>query len=291
MSAFSFKGFNANAYLALRPTYCLALMEWLLSYHVGKRERAADIACGPGTFTVELSAEFGHVLGIDPSPSMLRSARSNAHNKSIGNIVYEQGFGESLPMATGSIDLITVMQGAHWFKFTDFLSETQRVLRPGGTLVLVGYGYPEIANWPEHMKGRDFARVLATDERLLKHYWDSGYTLIDELYSPLLDVIGSNPGFVDVQHLQFPKSKQKKSLHGTIVLPEPWIASKTMLLDDFRAYVKTWSAYKSWRDKHPHDADMVDDFFDKQQYLLGILGSNEVVIEWPHFAIAVRKQL
>ncbi|KAJ2831406.1 hypothetical protein FBU31_002280 [Coemansia sp. 'formosensis'] len=291
MSAFSFKGFNANAYLALRPTYNKALVEWLLGYHVGQRVRAADIACGPGTFTVDLSSEFDHVLGVDPSPSMIQSARSYARTNHISNIDYEQGFGESLPIATNTVDLLTVMQGAHWFKFADFLSEAQRVLRSGGTLALVGYEYPEIANWPESMNGRNFARNLATDKHLLRSYWDDGFTLIDELYVPFLDAIRASPEFVDIQHLQSPKCDQATGQFGTDALPESWINSRTMPLDGFRAYTKTWSAYKSWKDKHPHNPDIIDTYFDEQQSALGKFGNDEVKIEWPHFAIVARKRL
>ncbi|KAJ2055822.1 hypothetical protein GGI17_006504 [Coemansia sp. S146] len=257
MSAFSFKGFNANAYLTLRPTYNRAPIEWLLGYHVGKRVCAADIACGPGTFTVDLSSEFDHVLGIDPSLSMIESAWNNAHANDIANIEYKQGFGESLPIATDTVDLLTVMQGAHWFKFADFLTEF----------------------WS------------AMDRRLLRNYWDNGYTLIDELYAPLLDTIRPSTGYVDVQHLHFPKSEQATYPHGINVLPESWIDSRTMALGGFRAYVKTWSAYKSWKDKHPHDADIIDTFFDEQQGTLGKSSSDEVKIEWPHFAIVARKRL
>ncbi|KAJ2611361.1 hypothetical protein GGF44_006158 [Coemansia sp. RSA 1694] len=141
------------------------------------------------------------------------------------------------------------------------------------------------------MKGRSFARILAANEHLLKRYWDSGYALIDELYAPLLDVIQTSPGFTDIRHLHFPENEQRSSSQGLTALLEPWIDSRTMTLYEFRAYVKTWSAYKSWKDEHPHDADMVDGFFDKQQSMSGISGSSEVEIEWPHFAIIARKPL
>ncbi|KAJ2441379.1 hypothetical protein GGF42_007314 [Coemansia sp. RSA 2424] len=141
------------------------------------------------------------------------------------------------------------------------------------------------------MNGRSFARTLATNEHLLKRYWDSGYALIDELYAPLLDVIRTSPGFTDIRHLHFPENERRSSSQGLTALLEPWIDSRTMTLDEFRAYVKTWSSYKSWKDEHPHDADIVDGFFDKQQSMLGISGGSEVEIEWPHFAIIARKPL
>ncbi|KAJ2485194.1 trans-aconitate methyltransferase 1 [Coemansia sp. RSA 2320] len=291
MSAFASKGFNASAYLALRPVYNHSLLEWLLSYHSGKRTHAADVACGPGTFTIDLAHEFDHVTGVDPSLSMIESARSNAYETQISNIEYKQGSGECLPIASGTVDLMAVMQGAHWFKFDDFLSEVQRVLRPGGTLALVGYCCPEIASWPESMKGRDFARVLAMDQHLLGRYWDSGVTLIDELYAPLMDKISANTGFVAAEHLKFPKDIQPESSSRVETLPGSWIDSKSMTLDGFRDHLKTWSAYKAWKDKHPSDADIVDKYFGQQLCVLGKTGSEVVEIEWPHFAIVARKAL
>ncbi|KAJ1938465.1 hypothetical protein FBU59_004427, partial [Linderina macrospora] len=150
MSAFASKGFNANRYLNLRPTYNSKLLSWLNTYHAGSKVRAADIACGPGTFTTDLAREFDSVIGVDISPSMIASAQESAKARGITNLEYKVGTGESLPIETNSVDLLTVMEGVHWFKFDTFLDEALRVLKPGGTIALVGYKYPEIEGDKTH---------------------------------------------------------------------------------------------------------------------------------------------
>ncbi|KAJ2724702.1 trans-aconitate methyltransferase 1 [Coemansia sp. Benny D115] len=290
MSAFASHGFNSEAYLALRPTYNRSMVRWLLDYHQGSHDCALDVACGPGTFTVDLAPHFDRVVGIDPSPNMIDSAKNDAQSKCVKNIDYKQGSAESLPIDSDSVDLLTVMQGAHWFKINDFLSEALRVLRPGGTLAMVGYGYAEAANWPESANGRTFARDLAIHKEKLEPYWSEGFTLIEDAYKPLYEATSATSKFENVEYLCYPKETAANSKIA-IVLPETWIDSKSMFVDGFRASLKTWSAYKSWKDVHQHDVDIIDAYFDKHQEEFGIQGDDDVVIEWPQFAVVARKPL
>ncbi|KAJ1725484.1 trans-aconitate methyltransferase 1 [Coemansia erecta] len=287
MSAFASKGFNANAYLALRPTYNGHLLNWLFDYHYGQRTNAVDVACGPGTFTTDLASQFDSVIGIDPSPSMIESATEDAHARNINNVEYRLGCGEMLPAESNSADMLTVMQGAHWFRIGEFYDEAIRVLRPGGTLAMVGYDYPEIVNLQISANSRNLARNLATDKCLLEPYWDSGVRLIDGIYAPLLDAIAKDGRFSDIAYVGYPKSIGDTA--AVSVLPESWIDSKTMLLDDFRSYLKTWSAYKAWKDVYPAEDDIIDSYFNEHQRTHGLQGSREVTVEWPHFAIIARK--
>ncbi len=48
---------------------------------------------------------------------------------------------EELPVRAGSIGLITVSSGLHWFNQGQFLSEAARVLRPRGFLLLYDHGF------------------------------------------------------------------------------------------------------------------------------------------------------
>ncbi len=49
-----------------------------------------------------------------------------------------------LPVPTGSAQLVLAATAAHWFDpIEDFYSEAERVLCPGGTLVLCGYCAPQ----------------------------------------------------------------------------------------------------------------------------------------------------
>ncbi|KAJ2787983.1 trans-aconitate methyltransferase 1 [Coemansia interrupta] len=289
MSAFASKGFNANAYLALRPTYNKSLLNWLLYYHRGQCTTALDVACGPGTFTTDLAQKFDRVVGIDPSSSMVESATEDAHARNIKNVEYMLGSGEKIPVESNYADMFTVMQGAHWFRISEFYNEAIRVLRPGGTLAMIGYGYPEITNLPASANGRDFARNLATDKSLLETYWDRGYTLIDDKYAPLLDALCKDGRFSDITYVEYPRSINDTA--AAAVFPEPWIDSKTMSLDDFRSYLKTWSAYKAWKDVFPVEVDIIDSYFNEYQRTHSLQGNVLVTVEWPHFAIIARKAL
>ncbi|KAI9501860.1 trans-aconitate methyltransferase 1 [Coemansia spiralis] len=292
MSVFASNGFNAGAYLALRPAYNQELVKWLLGYHIGARNRAVDVACGPGTFTLNLAKEFKHVVGIDPSPNMIEAAQLDTGTKGVTNVEYSQGFGENLPIEPDSVDLLTVMQGAHWFDIHRFFNEALRVLRPGGTLAMVGYNYAEITDWPESLGGRNFASKLAFDQNLLRSYWEEGFLLLDKAYAPLLCEAQKVPDFEEIKHVGFPKSRTS-GIANMSTLPEPWIDSKTMSFDQFRAYIKTWSSYKAWKDAHPPPIeDILDSYFDKKQQELRSLGQKEeVTVEWPQFAIVARKRM
>ncbi|KAJ2377439.1 trans-aconitate methyltransferase 1 [Coemansia sp. RSA 2603] len=218
---------------------------------------------------------------------MIESATGDARARNINNVEYRLGSGEKLPAETDSADMITVMQGAHWFRINEFYSEAIRVLHPGGTLAMVGYGYPEIANLPASANGRDFAHKLATDKNLLEPYWDKGFRLIDGIYAPLVDEIRKDGRFGDIAYVGYPKSINDNATVS--VLPDSWIDSKTMSFDDFRSYLKTWSAYKAWKDVYPTKDDIIDSYFDEYQLTHGLQGNREVVVEWPHFAIVARK--
>ncbi|KAJ2861192.1 hypothetical protein GGI22_002516 [Coemansia erecta] len=291
MSAFASQGFNADAYLALRPTYNQALVMWLLKYHAGANNSAADIACGPGTFTVDLAKRFDRVVGVDPSPSMIASAQEDANRKGITNVEYKQGFGEQLPIEPDSVDLLTVMQGVHWFDTEKFFGEALRVLKPGGTLAMVGYDYPEVTSWPESLAGKTFARKLATDSDMLKQYWGKGFNLVEEAYASLLRIAETVAGFENIEYVGFPKDLAGGVAEIT-VLREPWIDPKSMTFSEFRAYLKTWSAYKAWKDANPTSKDVLDACFDGKQAELQKNGQSEemTTIEWPHFGIVVRKR-
>ena len=47
--------------------------------------------------------------------------------------------GETLPVSDSSVDLVTALSAVHWFDVDMFLSEVDRVLRPGGCIFLAAY--------------------------------------------------------------------------------------------------------------------------------------------------------
>lgn len=97
-------------------------------------DRVVDIGCGPG-YAADLARRRGcRVIGIDPAPIMLRVARLRWWGRPRPE--WSTGTAESLPVddawATVAWSIATVH---HWHDLEVGLSETRRVLRPGGRFV------------------------------------------------------------------------------------------------------------------------------------------------------------
>ncbi len=64
----------------------------------------------------------------------------------------------SLQAETGSAHLVMSSQAAHWFEpITDFYSEVDRVLTPGGVLLLISHGNPVVT---DHNQADNINRLL-----------------------------------------------------------------------------------------------------------------------------------
>lgn len=92
--------------------------------------RAADIGCGTGTSSIAPAAIAKRVLALDVSPDMLRHAEPHPA------VRYAIGAAESLPIASDSVDLLSVSAAIHWFSQSAFFAESHRVLHSGGSLVI-----------------------------------------------------------------------------------------------------------------------------------------------------------
>lgn len=131
MAAFSDTTFVADQYLDSRPQYPMALFEYIYQYHqshqpggavdsppqrsvdsftgeiraaqpstysdiygnIRQSTRALDVACGPGEATIPLSRYFDEVVGIDPSETMIQTAK-RMHPGSYPKVTFLTGSAE-----------------------------------------------------------------------------------------------------------------------------------------------------------------------------------------------------
>lgn len=103
---------------------------------VKDRDRALDVGCGTGNYSLELARRGARVRAIDPSTSMLEIARRKALEQGLP-VQFRHGFAEDLPFPDQTFDIITCVTV---LEFTgspgQAVAEMARLLKPGGRLIL-----------------------------------------------------------------------------------------------------------------------------------------------------------
>lgn len=113
-----------------------------------------DLGCGDGLYLPELGAHGACVYGVDRSRVALARAAAAAPDA----VLRETGSGERLPLDDNSVDRVWCCDALeHVIDTQTVLSETRRVLRPGGELLVVTPDHSRrlrlrlaLAGWEEH---------------------------------------------------------------------------------------------------------------------------------------------
>ncbi len=123
-------------YAASRPDYPRALFDFLRDEcRAATGARVADVGSGTGLLTRDLLGCGYRVVAVEPNPAM--RAASDALLGGVRGYSSVEGCAESMSMADGSVELITAAQAFHWFDVEKARAEFQRVLAPGGSVVLI----------------------------------------------------------------------------------------------------------------------------------------------------------
>ncbi len=147
---------QAERYHRYRPRHHERSLRRIFALHPQVDGPALDVACGTGQSTVALKRLGFDVVGLDSSEPMITVARTTS------DAPYIRSRGEELPVNVGSMGLITVSSGFHWFDQARFLAEAGRVLRPGGLLLLYDHEFLG------HMPGNDKFRAWQMDAYLTR---------------------------------------------------------------------------------------------------------------------------
>ena len=114
---------------------------WMLDcLEVGDDDRILDVGCGPGVALVEAAARTRRaVVGVDPSPAMIRQARRrNRSAIAAGRVAVSRADAVHLPFRDRSFTKAGSLNSMQfWPRRDEGLRELFRVLEPGGRAAVV----------------------------------------------------------------------------------------------------------------------------------------------------------
>jgi ArsR family transcriptional regulator len=114
-------------------TDLLALLDLL-----DERWVVGDLGCGTGHVSELLAPCVGRVIAVDESGPMLSAARDRLEK--LANVEFRAGAVEDLPIENGELDVAILFLVAHFVADPpSLMREVQRVLKPGGKLLLVDF--------------------------------------------------------------------------------------------------------------------------------------------------------
>lgn len=162
---------GASLYARYRPRYPDAVFDYIFSLPDAK-DCAWDCGTGNGQIAIRLSEQFKTVHATDISQAQLDHAFRAA------NIRYSCQPAERTSFAEGYFDLVTIGQAIHWFDFDQFYMEVNRVLKPKGLIVVIGYGLVQVNETIDQLVTDFYTRTVGP-------YWDKERRYVDENYQTI----------------------------------------------------------------------------------------------------------
>lgn len=126
-------------------------------------DRALDVGCGPGRLARVLARRVGStglVVGVDPSPAMVRRARSKlvwSRRPADRRIEFRVGYAQRLPFEAAEFDAVSCTLVLHHVapqERVDAVGELFRVLKPGGRLIVAEFAADQRPLWHRLPTGR-----------------------------------------------------------------------------------------------------------------------------------------
>ena len=129
-----------------------ALTDWGLEHvRIEPSFTILDVGCGGGRTIAELAkrAPAGRVFGVDYSEASVETSRdTNRDAVTAGRVEIQQGSVSKLPFADGMFDLVTAVETHYyWPDLPNDAREIARVLKPGGTLLVIAEAYMGRWGW------------------------------------------------------------------------------------------------------------------------------------------------
>lgn len=287
MSVYSAKDFNSQKYNNFRPTYPNDFYELLIKYHEGPRELAIDVGCGPGTASFQLASvlkSFKKIIGTDISHTMVQTAKQLQSVQKIDRLSFEVSASERFDFLGPEevdkqvCDMVTAAECAHWFDFGRFQESVAHNLRAGGTIAIWGYSDALFVDYPDL---DDLMNGITYDMDKLGSYWQQpGREILRRMYRErTLD----DSKFTDIKTVSL-HATDYRSVEPTQIDPKPLKVCKRQTIIQYGKYIKTWSAYHSWKKDHRDEAvDIVDSWIEDVLQLHPEMAHEPHLVAWNTF--------
>lgn len=162
-------------YIRYRPGYPSVLID-LLRSHCGLKpdQVIADVGSGTGLLSRVFLAYGNRVIGIEPNDEM--RAAGDEFLAGCNGFSSRKGASEATTLPDASVDFVTAAQAFHWFEPRATRQEFARILKPGGSVVVI---------WNDRRIGEtSFGRAY---EDLLVRY-GTDYTQVKDAYPETQDM-------------------------------------------------------------------------------------------------------
>ncbi len=174
---------RVNNYIKYRPGYPPEIINFLKDkIEVNQSKIIADIGAGTGILTELLLKNKYFVYAVEPNAEMRQAAERMLN--SYPNFKSINGSAENTGLETNSIDLVAAAQAFHWFEINKAKEEFKRIIKKGGSVVLlwntrVNDASPFMSAYENFLLEHsiDYLKVSHTniDESQLKNFFTSGY--------------------------------------------------------------------------------------------------------------------
>ena len=179
------EGDAGRAMLARMNESHAKLVEWGLSHiDLSTDDTVLDIGCGGGNTLARMAERVtkGHLVGIDYAEASVEASRAfNAELIEAGRMEILHGSVEHLPFADGHFDAVVTVESFYfWPSPEESLKEVARVIRRGGTFLLLAeiYGRDDL---PAGIRTKiaDYDLTNPTPEEFERLFRAAGFAVVE----------------------------------------------------------------------------------------------------------------